>query len=542
MSSSITALAHETAGDVFRAILEDHESNNSSRITNTKKHNFGKPPGNSGKDHLGLISWKGVSEGSSRLAALLLWFQHLLSSGTTQQVQVPFGEVLDLTTRILSVNIPESQNGAQPSLRYHIEASKEEREELSVNLPKLHISCLALLWSLCTTYKGILIPLYHIICDQILSKFQIMARHQDIRLFCYDIIGHIAITSNLSELDVNGKAFSDLVVQVFNDLKAALPLADSNKSQANSKDLTLATKTVQSQTMYSIPSNLRNPSNAFSSAWKLLPILLGPGVAPMLPRQLRTEADKLAVLLDHQEAMLASVLNPVLSDDGSMATASILPFLTRTGTGTPAVEALLRPRLPPTQYQVAQNEDVDLDKLVDDPFMGSPEVDNLSQLEKSINAMDDRQGHVSSSAADQNGFSHQAVPPIKSPTLPKKRPFEDLKENGSPLTATEKIDNQIRIPKRARAGELLETIPASEENEMETTTAFDLPEANNKPYDDAPHLQPSDANVSLPVGNETSTTLDKGENYDSDSSDFEIPKIDTGLDTDEEEDDEEAES
>lgn len=539
-SSSITALAHETASNVFRAILEEHESNNSSRITNSKKHNFAKPPGSTGKDQLELAGWKGVSEGSSRLAALLSWLQHLLSSGTIQQVQVPFGEVLDLTARILSVNAPESQNEPRHSLRYHNEASKEEKDELLLNLPKLHISCLALIWSLCTTYEGSLCPLYPIICDQTLSQSQTMLWHQEKRVFCYDIIRHIASTSNLSELDVNQKRLSDLSAQAFNDLKAASPMLDSNSQQDNSKDLALGTKTTRSLDIFSVQGLLKNPSRAFCSAWKLLSVLLGSGVAPLLPRQIRTEADRLAILLDHQEAMLASVLNPVLSVDGNMATASILPFLTRSADGTTAVETLLRPRFPPIQTQVAQTGDPDLDTLVDAPSLDNAEGDILSQLENSINEMDKGSDHAGSSAVSTNRLSHDIVPPVELPVLHKKRPFEDLKENESRVAVTDQIESETRLPKRARSGELVEALPTSAEYHVETTTAvFDLPDTNNESHSATPHKQTPSSIAYKPARNEASGSLNKGDSYDSDSSDFEIPKIDTGFDTDEEDDEEE---
>ncbi|KEF60564.1 uncharacterized protein A1O9_02125 [Exophiala aquamarina CBS 119918] len=541
MSSSVIGLAHGTASDVFRAILEDHESNNPSLIASAKKHNFAKPQETSGKDQLGLAAWKGVSEGSSRLATLLSWLRHLLSSGTTQQVQVPFGEVLDLTTRILSVNVPESQSGPGHNLRYHIEASKEERDELLLNLPRLNISCLALLWSLCTTHDGSLLPLYRVMCDQVLFKSQTMSWHQEIRVLCYDIIRHLGSTSNLYELDIHRKALSSLIAQVFDDLKAALSNADSNKPGENFKELTLVTKTIQRTDIYSVQRLLDKPSSTFGSAWKLLPVLLGSGAAPLLSRQARTEADRLAILLNHREAMLASVLNPVFSEDGYIATASVLPFLTRSAAGTTAVEALLRPRFPPAQTQVTQPEDSDLHITIDGPPLHNAEGgDILSQLENSLNEMDKDSEYAGDAADSTNNMSYDVREPIEPRLLPKKRPFDDQKENESLVAVKHQIESEMRLPKRPRPDEVVDALPASVEYEVETTsTVPGFPDTKNVQDNASPHEQSLGSMVSRPTGNEAPSILDKGDSYDSDSSDFEIPKIDTGFDTDEEDDEEE---
>jgi pre-rRNA-processing protein RIX1 len=543
MSGSIIGLAHETANSVFRAILEEHESNNSSLKANAKKHNFSKAPGTTGKDLLGLAAWKGVSEGSSRIAALISWLQNLLSAATVQQIPVPFGEVLDLTARILSVNVLESQGGPGHNLRYHNEASKEEKEELLLNLPKLHISCLALLSSLCVTYQQSLLPLHRTICDQILFQFQGMAWHQGVRRLCYDVIGHIMSIGNLSELEFNQNGLSTLAAQACNDLKSAVPRLDPNKHQSNPKELPSATNTTRSQDWYSVQRLLNSHSNAFASAWKLFPVLLGSGATSILPRQLRTEVDRLAILLDHREAMLASVLNPVVSEGGNMSTASILPFLTRSATDTVAVEALLRPRFPFIQTQVARAGDPDPDAIADIPSPNNAEGgDILSQLENSLNEMDKGPNNADSAAIGANGLNHGAVPPIEPPLSAQKRPFEDLEEAEPRAAIKEQIKFEIRPPKRARPDELVDAMTSSVAYQVGTTADVPhLPDAKIGSNGATPNEQSLGLSVNKTASVEAPSAVNEGNHSDSDSSDFEIPKIDTGFDTDEEDDEDEEE-
>lgn len=543
MSGSIIALAHETANNVFRAIHEEHESNSSSLKASAKKHGFSKAPGTTGKDQLGLAAWKGISEGSCRLATLISWLQHLLSSATTQQIPAPFGDVLDLTARILSVNLLESQGGPGHKLRYHNEASKEEKEELLLNLPKLHISCLALLLSLCTTYQRSLIPLHRIISDQILVQFQAMAWHQGVRRLCYDVVGHIMSIDNLSELEFNRNAFSTLAVQACNDLKAALPRLDSNKPQYSSKEIALTTNTTRIQDVYSVQKLLNNPSSVFTSAWKLLPVLLGSGTSSILTRQLRTEVDRLAILLDHREAMLASVLNPVVSEGGNTATASILPFLTRSATDTAAVEALLRPRFPLIQTQVARTGGPDPDPLIDDPSPDNAEGgDILSQLENSLNEMDQGSDDVIGSDISANGLNHSATSTIEPPLSAQKRPFGDLEETEPRAAIKEQVEIEIRPLKRTRPDEPVDALSSSVPYQEAATAAVpNLPDVKIGSNSATP-IEPSlGLSVNKTASVEASRALNKEDHSDSDSSDFEIPKIDTGFDTDEEDEEEEEE-
>lgn len=537
MAGSIVAVAHETTDGVFRAVLEEHDSNNSARVPNSKKHNFSKAPATSGKDQLGLAAWKGISEGSSRLAALVSWLQHLISSATTQQIPVPFGQVLDLTARILSVNFPESQGRPGPNLRFHNETGKEEKEELLLNLPKLHISCLTLLWSLCQTFEQTLLPVYRTICDQILNQFQSSSWNHEIRVFCYDIIGHIMNVISLSELEFNRSAFSIMITQSCNDLKTALSNMDPNQTQDMSKGHAMASDASRIEAGQSMQRLLKQQSSAFASAWRLLPVLLGRGTASIIPRQSRAELERLAIILNHQEAMLASVLNSVVSDGGSMATASILPFLARAAMDTAAVEAMLRPRLPPLQAEVAQSRSHNLDASMD---ITSPEKveagDILSQLENSINEMD-KESMDGGSANEPNRDPVVSGEPSLSP---KKRTFEDVKETEAQAAIAELTQSEMRSPKRPRPDEVHDPLPASMDYQGQDTIAMPvLADRHSLPRNSSSSEQYSGLPDQRPTVPEVPSTLNKEDKYDSDSSDFEIPKIDTGLDTDEEEDEDE---
>lgn len=541
MTSSIVEVIHETTNHVFRTLLEEHNFNNSSRILSANKHNFSKAPGITGKDQLGLSPWRGVSEGSSRIAALMSWLEHLISLATVQQIPVPCGEILDLTARILSANVSESQGRLGHGLRLHNEAGKEEKEELLLNLPKLHLSCLALLSSLCRTYEQSILPLCRTICDQVLFCFQGLSWHQGVRSVCYDIIGHIMNIVDLSELNINRNAFAALITESANDLKVVLPIPDSNKSQDSSKGLSLVPKTNRNTSGHSIDLLIGNTSGVFSSSWRLLPVLLGRGTISIVSRQSRTELDRVAILLNHQEAMLASILNPIVSNTGSIAAASILPFLTRAAADTPAVEALLRPRFPLVRQEVVQTGSHTLDAPISNSL---PENDQggdiLSQLENSLNNMDKGSVDGDSALDGANGLNHDSPTTIEPLSSSKKRYFEQLKETepSAPIL----LEGDIRSPKRPRSDELVSTLPAAMDYEVEVTAPLPtLRHRNLLPENSTPRGEDQISSVPSPGIGETLENLPNEDKYDSDSSDFEIPKIDTGFDTDEEDEEDEEE-
>ncbi|KAK5046216.1 hypothetical protein LTR84_008359 [Exophiala bonariae] len=545
MATSIAEAAHKTTNHVFRTVLEEYNTNNSSLVLNTSKHNFSKPPGISGKDQLGLSPWTGISEGSSRVETLISWLEHLVSLATIQQIPVPCGDILDLTARILSVNPSERQGRHGHNLRFHNEAGKEEKEELLSNLPKLQLSCLALLLSLCRTYEQSILPLYRTIFNQALLCFQASSWHQGARALCYEIIGHVMNMVSLSELDINRTSFAALMTESCDDLKTALSTSDFDKSQDSSKALNLALNTNRNTNKNLIPLLMGNPSGAFASAWRLLPVLLGRGTVSIVPRQSRTELDRLAILLNHQEAMLASVLNPISSTNGNVAAASILPFLTRTSTDMPAVEALLRPRFPFIRQESGQTSSHDLDASVaTSPSEKNGDRDILSQLENSLNDISRASVEVDIALEVASGLEHETATTSEPLLSPKKRYFEQLEENETSVKTTGLLEDEIRSPKRHHPDDSVNTIPAAMEYEVGgTATVSTLRDQNFAPGNGPSSEKHQDLSFPNPGVVGVSNNLHKEATYDSDSSDFEIPKIDTGLDTDEEdeEDEEDAE-
>lgn len=100
-------------------------------------------------------------------------------------------------------------------------------------------------------------------------------------------------------------------------------------------------------------------TDLYAAASQLLPVLLSHIPQGHLDISIRSLLERTAILTHNKDAMLASILNPFVGNNGK-AIASILPHLTRAYPHDDIVEILLRPRLPlvPAKGTFGSSQDI----------------------------------------------------------------------------------------------------------------------------------------------------------------------------------------
>lgn len=335
--------AHDTADLVFRALIEDQVWTTSRISKITKKQKAASEPATQSKDVLGLDEWTGVTEGCSRICAQLDLLRALAVGPHSQAVILPIGKLIELASRLSSVTLPT----ARYTLRQNNEITRDEREELYLNLPRIHISLLQLSNDLCKVYGQHLLSILPVIAEQMSDIFEAEHHIDGIREVVYNLTQTVLSDSLYSPTKDDKGFVTQLTECVCNDL---LPGSHNTKKDGNStksSQLTLSTD-VESRKAVSIQTN----TPLRTAAYDLLSTLLTHLPFHHFSSSVRTRLDQTAILIQHQQALLASILNPTRprGNNNNTDVVSLLPFLARVDSdhGIPSLakEALLRPRMP----------------------------------------------------------------------------------------------------------------------------------------------------------------------------------------------------
>lgn len=541
-ASSIINSAHQTADKLFRAVLEEYEPNDSARQRAPGKHDFSKEPKISGADSLGLGPWHGIYDGAGRMAVLIAWLEGLVTTSTLQHVSAPLGAILDLTARVFTVAVPANSSSTSVGLRFHKEASREEREELLMNLPRLHISCLGLLRQLHTTYGQSTLAVQQTIASQILDLFEVMAWHDDVRKEVYTLFCDVLRSTDIQFLTLKSTALSTLFDRCCQDLRNGTPSLESQVKRDTSTGVQLpggmSTGSVAGKDTMEY-HNTAFRSEVFQAAWRFLPEALAHCPSSLVPRQSRIEMDRLSVILDHRDAMVVSVMRPMFSDKTKVAATSLLPFLARSAPDALVVETLLRPRMPVAyadETSARKSRDSRLGADDTERVLLGQDGDILSQLENPVNEIQTESGEAGEDLGQPNGLDS---PPddLSRPDEPtKKRGFHEFDDGHvhqeDPRSPEESLSREAKLP-RLEEESFVRTIPPS--TEVMDEHDIDEDEVALTSTNNIDMVKQSTGKPSIPSVVSTSATRETG-NEDSDSSDFEIPTIDPGLDTEDEDD------
>lgn len=361
--------SHRTADLVFRAVMEDWESSSTRiRSESITTRVFSEPICDMESDELGLPGWKGICAGTERLDGLLRTIQTFLTGSTPSNVNLPISSILDVVTRVLSVKAPLAENGnaARGGLRANSEIGRDEREGLLFSLPNVHVLALGILSTLISRLGYISASFCQGALIQALWLFENEFANSDIRKMTYELTAEILALVGLSLSKSTAPLVSKCAEKCCEDLM--LPMRSScgvlDSTQSSRKIAANGTATLSADSYIKSPTtateDLAVPNSIQLSASKLLPFLLTHVPQDFFAFSMRAEIDRVAILTRNKKAMLASVLNPPSKPKSGPEMSSSLVFLAREFPDTLEVDALLRPRLPVLQRK-RDNEDGDYD-------------------------------------------------------------------------------------------------------------------------------------------------------------------------------------
>ncbi|KKZ66163.1 hypothetical protein EMCG_01140 [[Emmonsia] crescens] len=540
--STISSI-HQTSDHLFRGVVEQWESVDASLRQKSRPKNYNCPVGDDGSDALGLPTWKGIYAGSERLESLLKLLTGFVSMPTSSTVSMPLGSMLDLSNRFVSVTSPSSDDDAsQRGTEINPEVSREERESLWAELPKLHILTLDLLRAIVERFGLGSIAIAQSCLDQTLWAFEAGNSNIHIRISAYQVLNAILpiIGPSIAKSGVTSLASS--VRSACQDL---LPSATNTAAGVNQRPGG-KTPAKPNPTTSNVDSFLNLNPKATIDADRPLPDLKAAAADVLtsllmflptehIPPYLRTEIDRIAIITSNESIMMASVLNPVPATSSRRNAPSIMPFLARSYPNTPGVESLLRPRMPILIGASKSNELELADEDDESEPKGGPAFIASSnaipeELTRPINkrVLDDIQ------MADD-----QSTPPTKSQgsiTSQTKRIRVEVMQSPTaavagqvPTVPTTAIAE--RIPNFDKPAPAIQSILAQDSQSAATTT--EKIEIRNSGSDDTRR------EISVISGKSNSALMSGGAGEADDGSDDEIPTLNIEPDTDE--DDEEGE-
>ena len=568
---TLISSTHITADQVFRALLEDWESSDPQRRQKTIKRKYEKVVGSLDVDPLGLPAWEGIDGGSMRIIDLLQLLSTFLSTSTATAVSIPVGLILDLTARLSSVLVPRAGKESA-SLRHNPEVAREEREDLFLHLPSIHVSTIDLLSNFIDMVQGAGLPVYSAILDQASWIFNAEGDNVGVRDSIFGLVQRLLphIGSSTTKADI--RILDPILKSCARDMLPAEtdgPLQNgiSAKGKPNNYVTGNADSFLKDAKASKVKSQPHQPSLA---AWRLLPAIYHYLPSQLLNQTLRGELDRAAILATHKEALLASTLNPPPVVRGKPTPPSLLPWLGQISGDDLSYEAFLRPRMPvvltSSKETIDSDEEMDADNIdstalpdLTGPWQPTthqqsatltkgPSPSLLDQLENQLPA---ETPPITSHSIETPGEFNARLPPS-----PQKRDFAHLEtfNASSPqiMASTSGISQSNTEPYSAKRPKT-ETdpspsprVPAPQQtSELPTTAGSTTIQSANLITENvastssitmAPEMM-RDQGLVVPASRIENAATEGGD----EESDFEIPEINVEPDTDDELEDDEDE-
>ncbi|KAG5292921.1 RIX1 superfamily domain-containing protein [Histoplasma ohiense] len=368
---STISSVHQTSDHLFRGVVEQWESVDATLRRPSRPKNYDHPVGDGHPDALGSPTWQGIYAGTEKLENLLKLLTEFVSMQTSSTVAIPLGSILDLSSRLVSVTSPSSDDASQCVIDLNPEVGREERESIWAELPRLHIAVLDLLRTIVERLGLGSIPIAQNCLEQTLWIFEAEHSNIHIRIAVYKVLNTLLPIIGPSIIKPGVTPLASIIRSACQDL---LPSSTSNAVGEN-QPLNGKSAAKPNPTTSNVDSFLNINHNASidaehpfpglkSAAADLLTSLLTFLPAEHTPTYLRTEIDRTAIITKNESIMMASVLNPVPATSNGFNTPSIMPFLTRGFSELPGVESFLRPRMPvligdsqSNEWEVATGED-----------------------------------------------------------------------------------------------------------------------------------------------------------------------------------------
>ncbi|KAH8727718.1 rRNA processing/ribosome biogenesis-domain-containing protein [Phaeosphaeriaceae sp. PMI808] len=381
---STISSAHRVADKVFRAVIEDWHP--TTREAATNGHTLEDEVQDLDPDNMALPVWSGIFAGSERLVQFFHLIQQFLINPTANTVSINISAVIDIITRALMLTIPGSSSRSYPkATKFNNQVTKEERENLWLVLPTIHVAAIEVLLVLASRSQSSTLPLDSIIIDQMVWLFAAERNSRQIRVACYLAVAVL--------IQRSGAGFSKSIIGSLVPLMRAccedlLPLesatgaAKDTPGQAKTNGLPPAQAAANADTFLDSAKGIADTTSGFvglkEAAFNLLPLLLANIPAQYLSDSLRGRLDRTAILTQHKHAMVASVLNPPPSKKFGKPAASILPLMARSFPASTEVESMSRPRMPTIRLG-AQDVEAEEDEMDEDA-----EEDDIAEVEETV--------------------------------------------------------------------------------------------------------------------------------------------------------------
>lgn len=389
---NITNLTHLTSDRVFRAVVEDWQSSaREAPLSNGHTLDDEVQDLEPGSD---LSPWSGIFAGGERLAGLLYVIKEYIESPTVNTVYLNVGMIVDLVSRMLSLTVPASASkNFQNTVRLNAQVSKEERESLWLLLPDVHVAAVEVLLALAHRSQTSTLALDPIIIDQLVWVFGAEKETSQIRTVCYTAIAALLKRSGVALHKATIDSLVPLIRTCCDDLlpsEIAAPSTQQTPGQAKANGNSQPQTTANADSFLGTTKNISGPNVGFNglkqAAHNLLPVLLSNIPAQYLSDSMRGRLDRTAILTQHKDAMVASVLNPPPSKKFGKPAASILPLMARSFSAEKDVEGMLRPRMPVIRLggkdlEVEDENDDDEEMEVEEEQAEEEETQSLEQAD-----------------------------------------------------------------------------------------------------------------------------------------------------------------
>lgn len=397
--------AHKVADKVFRAVHEEWQTS-TREVPSTEGQTLDDEVQDLEPDSNGLTPWSGIFAGSERLIQLLHLIQQHLDLPTANPIHLNLASIMDLVSRTLSLTVPATGGKAfQSAARLNNQVGKDERDNLWSILPDIHVATIDVILALAERSQSSTLALDSLILDQLTWVFGAEKDVVQVRAAIYAAVAAL--------LQRSGKALPksliDTLVPVIRcccddmlPVETSLNSKEASQTKSNGNAKPQATANADSflsASKSAIDGNI-NLVGLKEAANALLPVLLGNVKAQFFSDSIRARLDRTAILIQHKDAMMSSVLNPPPSKRFGKPAASILPIMARSFPTDSNVEGMLRPRMPVIRIgsQDTEAEDMDVDEEEDEEEEVEEDEEEVESTQPE--RTDDEQGRLGGQTLD----------------------------------------------------------------------------------------------------------------------------------------------
>ncbi|KAF2275186.1 uncharacterized protein EI97DRAFT_400663 [Westerdykella ornata] len=451
---------HRIADKVFRAVVEEWQPIHTAPAP-VNGHTLEDEVQDLEQDVLHLPPWSGIHAGGERLIGLLHLVREYLRTPTAGAINLQMSFIVDLLTRMLSLAVPAASGPASlpNAVRFNNQVSKEEREILWSILPQVHVAALEVLIVLTCRFEKSAVGLELIVLDQLTWIFGSEKGDVHIRAVCYRALAQLLHRCGAALPKSSIDTLSPLIRRCCEDV---LPMESTSSgaphtpSPGNENGSRKPAMSTNADAFLKSPLSQRGLAAGYAglqqSAMQLLPVLLSKIRAHNLSDSLRMRMDRTAILTQHKDAMIASVLNPPPSKKFGKPAASILPLLARSFSGEADVEIVLRPRMPVLRTGRSESDDssdmeAEAEEVEEEAGEEAEEQVASEELDVTLDPVAETRNHISTTLQAE----HTPQVHLPEPELPPPAPaFETTQSvEGKPDSSP-----SISVGKRPQTGDI----------------------------------------------------------------------------------------